>query len=91
MKSLEVIATVNAETAETASFDKYSLSETLILRQAQDERRVEGLRMSAHGEPVEPCELCVQTSDCFTDAEAGRRSPQKKTAAARSFEPTYGL
>ena len=38
---------LTAGLAETASFDRYILSGTLILRQAQDERRVEGLRMSA--------------------------------------------
>jgi hypothetical protein len=38
---------LTAGRAGTASFDRYILSEALILRQDQDERRVEGLRMSA--------------------------------------------
>jgi 8-oxo-dGTP pyrophosphatase MutT (NUDIX family) len=40
--------------AEPTSFDQPVLSETLTLRPAQRDRRVDRLRMSAHGEPVEP-------------------------------------
>jgi radical SAM superfamily enzyme YgiQ (UPF0313 family) len=38
--------------ATSSSSDKPVLSEPLILRQAQDERRVEGLRTSGHREPL---------------------------------------
>ncbi len=68
--------TPTAETAETASFDRPVLSERLILRQAQDERRVEGLRMSAHGELVEPCVLC------------GKRCQRRDLTAARVSRST---
>ncbi len=40
--------------AEPVSFDKPVLSETRTLRPVQRERRVEGLGMSARGEPAEP-------------------------------------
>ncbi len=39
----------------TIPFDKPVLSEPFTLRQAQGERSVEGLRVTGHGEPVEPC------------------------------------
>ena len=39
----------------TTPFDKSVLSEPVTLRQAQGERGVEGLRVTGHGEPVEPC------------------------------------
>ena len=44
-------------------FDKPVLSEPFTLRQAQGERSVEGLRVTGHGEPVEPC-ACAGYSLC---------------------------
>ncbi len=39
----------------TTPFDKACPEPPFILREPQDERRVEGLRVTGHGEPVEPC------------------------------------
>ena len=51
---LQALNALYQETAEPPSLDKPVLSETLTLRQAQGQRRVEELRTSAHAEPVEP-------------------------------------
>src|SRR5713101_4194672 len=56
-----LVVSLSNHEPDRSSFDRPVLSEALILRQAQDERRVEGLRASegvdwtfARGELVEP-------------------------------------
>src|SRR5688572_33423025 len=70
-------------------FDKYILSEALILRQAQDERRVEGLTTSGD---VSKCRnaphYCV-----FDNACSGARTPDdgRKGRGSKPFARDFGV
>src|SRR5438093_10278933 len=55
---------------DRSSFDRPVLSEALILRQAQDERRVEGLRMSGESKGSDERRVeGLRTSECVEPSE----------------------
>jgi hypothetical protein len=73
-----------------SSFDRYILSETLILRQAQDERRVEGLRTSACARPSDPPHYSRTAHRCSTQrATVAGQASQRRLAPVRGHPPGY--
>ena len=72
--ALEVACAAALVDVGGSSFDRPVLSEALILRQAQDERRVEGLRTSDAPnamDPVEMARLCQRAEHEFAGTRCG--------------------
>src|SRR5947207_931674 len=69
-----LVVSLSNHEPDRSSFDRPVLSERLILRQAQDERQVEGLRTSECVEPSEATREYYRAAERLTDPTGSDRS-----------------